>query len=248
MQLYFIRHAQSKNNDLWLKTKSGVGRKPDPGLSETGRLQKDYLAAYLAKSNEGKPYKTRDPHNQIGFGISHLYTSLMVRAVETGSAVSKALGIPLVGWVELHEVGGVVEGDGEDKEYTGLPGNPRSFFEGRYPDLQLADSFGEEGWWNRPFEPEEEKIPRAKRILDRIKDRHAGSDDRVAVITHGAFYNRIMCVLLGIPDETQLWFAIYNTAITRIDFQKDRMDKEKTVVIVDYMNRVDFLPDDLVTQ
>ena len=60
MQLYFIRHAQSKNNVLWLKTKTNVGREPDPELSETGQLQKDYLAAYLAKSNEGKPFKTQE--------------------------------------------------------------------------------------------------------------------------------------------------------------------------------------------
>ncbi|MCJ7621915.1 MAG: phosphoglycerate mutase family protein [Anaerolineaceae bacterium] len=247
MQLYFIRHAQSINNEYWLKTKSSVDREPDPELSETGQQQKDYLAAYLSRSNDGKPSTRRDPHNQIGFGITHLYTSLMVRAVETGSAISKASGIPLTAWVDLHETGGVVEGDGDGDGYLGLPGNPRSFFEDRYPELYLADNFGEEGWWNRPWEAEEEKTPRAKQVLDRLNDCHAGTEDRVAVITHGAFYNRMMRVLLGIPDESNLWIAIFNTAITRLDFKRDMFDDKKTVVIVDYLNRVDFLPDELVT-
>ena len=92
--------------------------------------------------------------------------------------------------------------------------------------------------------------------------RHGNSNDRVALISHGGFYNHLMAVLLKPPevdrspssqavealtgdnviltDEREVWFSMNNTAITRIDFV------EEEVKLV-YMNRVDFLSADLVT-
>jgi broad specificity phosphatase PhoE len=37
MQLYYIRHAQSENNDLWDRTGSDQGRSEDPKLDRNWR-------------------------------------------------------------------------------------------------------------------------------------------------------------------------------------------------------------------
>jgi broad specificity phosphatase PhoE len=46
---------------------------------------------------------------------------------------------------------------------------------------------GEEGWWNRPFEAELHRPERARRVLVELLQRHGGSNDRVAMVSHGAF-------------------------------------------------------------
>ena len=65
-----------------------------------------------------------------------------------------------------------------------------------------------------------------------------GSDDRVAVISHAGIYGVLMRALYGLQDG--YWFSLNNTGITRIDFLEDR-------TTVRYMNRLDFMPYELVT-
>ena len=262
MQLYFIRHGQSANNALWDKTGSSSGRSHDPTLTEIGRRQAHLLGAFLRDAGTGSAPDGQDLQNAAGFGLTHLYTSLMVRAVETGTIVTQALQIPLVAWVDLHEGGGIYLDDEESGERVGQPGNPRSYFEQNYPGLVLPDWLDESGWWNRPFESRTERRIRACRVMDELLRRHGNSNDRVALISHGGFYNHLMAVLLKPPevdrppspqavealtgdnvimtDEREVWFSMNNTAITRIDFV------EEEVKLV-YMNRLDFLPPELVT-
>ncbi len=262
MQLYFIRHGQSENNALWERVGSGQGRSADPGLTETGQQQAEHLAAFLGKPGPGAP-DGQDMQNLNGFALTHLYTSLMVRAVATGTIVANALGLPLVAWVDLHEGGGIYLNDDETGEAAGLPGKPRSFFETHYPDMLLPPSLDESGWWNRPFESRPERRVRALRALAELLNKHGGQQDRVALVSHGGFYNHWMAVLLNLCDqenlqpsqsaakalkaenvilsnEPQLWFTMNNAAITRIDFTPDETK-------ICYMNRVDFLPKELVT-
>jgi 2,3-bisphosphoglycerate-dependent phosphoglycerate mutase len=62
----------------------------------------------------------------------------------------------------------------------------------------------------------------------------------VAVISHGGFYNNYMSALLGLAANDGYWFALHNTGVTRIDFRDD------SVGLV-FLNRVDFLPQELIT-
>ena len=48
----------------------------------------------------------------------------------------------------------------------GLPGRSREWFEANYPELHLPASLNGTGWWNRPFEAEEERQPRADQAAD----------------------------------------------------------------------------------
>lgn len=242
LHLYFIRHGQSTNNAMWGQDDHNVyltQREPDPDLTEAGKQQARLAADFLAQ-----PYHPQDfdPQNRSGFGLTHLYCSLMVRAVKTGLAISEKLDLPLQAWPDIHETGGVfeIELDGEERIYKGRPGPGRGFFEANFPDLILPDQLSEAGWWNREKEPREAYLERARRIFEGLQEKHQGNDARVGIITHGGIFARLLTVMFDVQAENY-WFLMNNCGISRID-----VDDEGHVMLV-YMNRVDFLPDDLVT-
>ncbi len=237
MQLYFIRHAQSANNRLYDETGSWGGRDSDPELTELGHQQARLLGEHLART-KGETH-LRDYLNRQAFGLTHLYTSPMVRAVMTGGYISRALGLPLVAWEDLHEIGGIFAVN-ENGERGGLPGKTRSDFAAHFPDLILPPSLGEGGWWNRPVESIEQQLDRAQRFVRDLIERHGKTDDRVAVISHGGFYNFVLTALLDTTPGNGFWFGINNTAITRLDFS------EEGVALV-YANRAEHLPSESIT-
>lgn len=248
MQLYYIRHAQSANNALYIETGSDAGRSHDPPLSERGERQLPHLASLLASGAPEAPAPGNDPANRRGFGLTHLYTSLMERAIRTASAIAGATGLPIEAWVDVHEHGGIYEIDRETESRRGLPGPGRSELARRYPHLALPEDLSEAGWWNRPFEEEEELFVRARRFLDALLERHGGSDDHVAIVSHAGFYQAVLRCLLGLPSAypgehdkgLPVYFGLNNAGITRIDFHEDR----RAIV---YLNRLDHLPAELIT-
>jgi 2,3-bisphosphoglycerate-dependent phosphoglycerate mutase len=181
-----------------------------------------------------------DYRNKAGYGITHLYCSLMDRAVATGSYVSLATGVPLTGHVGLHESGGLFEEDEKTGELRGLPGRTREEFQRDYPNLRLPEDMNDQGWWSRPAEPQEDRPERARRIVDWLRDSHGGTEDRVAIVSHGGFFNWFLKTLLGIGDMKKSWIHMNNTAITRVDFLEG-MD------VIQYVNRTDHLSAELVT-
>ncbi len=104
----------------------------------------------------------------------------------------------------------------------------------------LPETITEEGWWNRAFELEEETLPRARSVLRTLLQEHAGTDHHVAIVSHGGFYNVFLTALLNLDVERRTWFSLNNVAITRVDFREDEL-------FLVYMNRVDFLPKDMIT-
>lgn len=236
MQFYFIRHGQSSNNLLYDTTGASIGRSEDPALTEVGREQAQIIARFLRTGNPGLIWK---PTRPLGFGITHLYTSLMVRAVATATFIARELGLPLRAWEELHETGGIYLDDEATDTRVGQPGKNRAYYEKHYPDLVLPDSLGAEGWWNRPFEERSERPARARRLVNELLARHGNTEDCVAVISHGGLYNYVLRAIFEIGRE-DCWFDLHNVAITRIDFNPEGID-------LVYMNRVDFIPPELVT-
>ena len=247
MQLYIIRHAQSENNALWERTGSSNGRIPDPELTAVGRQQAPLLANFLTTSGPAQTAPGRDSDNRDGFNLTHLYCSLMERAVQTAACIAQATGLPLTAWEEIHEWGGIHRKDEETEERIGLPGPNRAYFTGKYPALLLPPDLDAAGWWNRPAEPSEQRVARAQRVWRQLLDWHGRTDDRVAIVTHGGFTQSLLAVLLGFSESItvsgearEVWFATNNVSISRIDFETDH-------VRIVYLNRVDFLPGALVT-
>ena len=143
MELYFIRHAQSLNNALYYSTGSEVGRSDDPGLTEMGYRQADFLAGHILKGNPGGGIAD----HPVGFNLTHIYCSLMVRAVSTGIAIARLVNLPLLGWEYIHECGGIYLDDPVTGRPVGGAGKPRDYFEKNFPELVLPESVNGSGWW-----------------------------------------------------------------------------------------------------
>jgi len=247
MELYFLRHGQSENNANW--EREGFQDVPDPELTDIGCEQAHNLATFLAEHQNRVEYPRWNDQNQFGFGITHIYTSLMVRAVRTATPVAEALGLLLVAWPEIHETGGIFSRI-EPDERAGLPGKTRCYFETHFPNLILPDWLDENGWWNRPFEDIEARIRRAQSVwselLTRHGDRPGQPEHRVAIVSHGGFFMHLFTTALGVKMRSvedshhEYWFLMNNCAITRLDVKDNR-------VLVAYTNRNGFLPHHLIT-
>ena len=255
MLLYLIRHAESTNNELYTLTGGSDGRSADPPLTELGHRQAQRLARFLAAPlidpPDGEPPLLSDfiaRHDRRGFGLTHLYCSLMTRAIQTGSYIATATGLPISGWINVHEHGGLHHIDEETGEDIGLPGPGRAWFEAEYPHLSLPDNLGELGWWNRPKETITEARARARAVWAEILDRHGNTDDRVAIVTHGGFFQSLLIALISdedsisipILEHANMGFGMSNASISRFEVSNGR-------IVARYINRVDHLPDELIT-
>jgi len=253
MQLYLIRHAQSANNDLYTRTGNSDGRSSDPPLTELGHLQAQLLANFLATSRDEATDTTSireefiSRHNRRGFGLTHLYCSLMTRAIQTGSYIAESTGLPIAGWPEVHERGGIYHIDEDTGENVGLPGPDRSWFATEFPHLILPEMIDDSGWWNRPHETLEEARDRASLVLAQLMARHGDTNDRVAIISHMGFFQCLLTVMLATESGeairnyglSRIVFGMSNVSISRFDFDD--------ALFVRYLNRIDFLADELVT-
>jgi len=247
MQLYFIRHAQSTNNELYARTGSGKGRSADPELTEIGQQQTALLAHHLAQPSDPTLTLWENRQNQYGFCFTHLYTSLMMRAIETALPIAGACGLPLVAWPIIHERGGLYLHNPQTGEPEGLAGHGRSHLAQRFPRLILPPSLTDGGWWQRPRETLAEAQQRAAQALAELLARHGDSDDQIAIVSHGGFYQVWMQALYQLPfdaDETEEQerhhFDLNNTGISRFYFKGSR-------VLQLYGNRMAHLPPELIT-
>lgn len=249
MQLYFIRHAQSTNNARWESGEfTDNPRVSDPPLTAKGILQAQTLAKELSKNNPDIKTHFLDQQNRKNYGITHVYCSLMERAVQTGTIIAQHLGIPIMALPDCHEVGGIylerlVDGEPVISMEYGLTAN---YLKQTYPMVRLEHEIGEKGWWPGGKEDRNLVAQRATRVIDFIHHRHGDTDDRVAIITHGGFFNYlfralIKCEMVLAPDQRYPYRFMYNNCgITRFD-----MPDEMVQLI--YHNKTDFLPDDLIT-
>jgi 2,3-bisphosphoglycerate-dependent phosphoglycerate mutase len=247
MELYFIRHGQSQNNANW--GNPDYRENPDPGLTDLGMEQACHVAGFLKDAQVITNPQSWNIQNRLGFGLTHIYTSLMERAVSTAVPTARALGVPFAAWEQIHESGGIFGREGELK-HIGLPGKSRDYFEKHFPELSLPDNLNGTGWWNcRPFETEEECRKRAANFLADLIARHSDRDEqpaqRVAIFSHGGFFVHLMFTILNAPwrqaaHGMKSWFMMNNCAISRIDFDPDGIN-------IAYLNRTDHLPDHLIT-
>jgi 2,3-bisphosphoglycerate-dependent phosphoglycerate mutase len=225
MRLYFIRHAQSSNNALYEATGSSSGRTDDPGITPLGEEQIHLLAHHLSDDSLKEEY-----------GLTHLYTSLMTRAAQTGAILAEHLCIPLHGMVDLHESGGVYLEEDPKIGPVGRAGKTPHELITLFPELILPDGINPDGWWSKPFEEPADRPLRATRVFEHLRARHGESDDRVAIISHLGFFNHLYWAVFGLsrPEKNYSIVYMHNTAISRFDFSFDRTE-------VHYINRHEHL-------
>ncbi len=232
MRIYFIRHAQSTNNLLWDSTGSSDGRSQDPHLTDLGVMQAQLLATCLAHQHlecpdEGEDNPRRKP-------VTHIYSSLMWRALQTADWVANRLNLPVRGLKDLHETGGIYLKDPQTEIHHGLPGKTPLDLQAGFAALQFVEPINPAGWWNVPFEPDEAVMPRAQRLVNWIFEKHGSGDDQIALFSHGGFFNYFFAALLGESDLLPAWFVLNNTG--RCCFEMTSRG-----CVVRYLNRLDHL-------
>jgi len=249
MQLYFIRHAQSTNNARWESGEfTDNPRVSDPPLTEKGFMQSRLVAEELSKHNPDIKTHYLDQQNHKGYGITHVYCSLMERAIQTGSVIAQHLGVPLIALPDCHEVGGIYLERlvGNEPVISMEYGLTPDYLQATYPFLRLEHQINEKGWWIGGKENRDLVAERATRVIDYIRYRHSETDDRVVLIAHGGFFNYMFralcrCEMHLAPDSRYPYRFMYNNCgISRFD-----MPDEMAQFI--YHNKTDFLPADMIT-
>ena len=84
-------------------------------------------------------------------------------------------------------------------------------------------------------------IERAKRVAEGIVGQLLEKGERVAIVSHGAFINGLVQVLLHGGELEQVYFSNHNTAINRLDFADNGLLRLR------YLNRVEHLTPELVS-
>ena len=155
MELFIIRHAQSTNNALL----DQATRVVDPPLTEIGLRQADLVAQHLARGvdHETAAIEGQGADTPSGMGIERLYCSAMIRALQTATAIGRALDLKPHVWVDIHEEGGMWLDHGPSEGIRGHAGMTRGEIARRFPDCVLPDDeITEQGWWRYA---QEERAP-----------------------------------------------------------------------------------------
>ena len=245
-KLYLIRHAQSENNVIWVGSDDHPGRVPDPEITELGHNQAQTLAQHLAHPHAEPRQHPFAATGQADFGLTHVYCSLMTRSILTGEYISKACDLKLEALPAIFEKHGIYDVD-DSGNLQGMPGPGRDYFEQRFAGLKLPSELGDQGWWSRPVEDEATFLQRMQRVVSDLRQRMNDSDDCIAMVVHGDFIDQFVNELMGVvrhqPNYDNHWVAnwtFHNTSISRIDFVNGSYN-------VVYLNRIDHLPNELVS-
>ena len=223
LELYLIRHGQSTNN-------RGDARVPDPPLTDIGRQQANIAGQALRN-----------------LGITRLYCSAMLRALQTAAIVGNHLELAPHIFVDIHEWGGVWE-DQVDGGMTQLPGLTRAQLRDVCPSVVLPNDVTENGWWFPALGADQSGSTwdythmaqfvhkNCLGFIEHLDQHHAGTDEKVGAIIHGGSGSILLGALLGMPppDKSPERFSHNNTGISKI-----RRTSENTHIL--YQNQTSHL-------
>jgi broad specificity phosphatase PhoE len=182
MKLYFVRHGESEANILWEFSNRGL-KHP---LTVRGREQ----AAALVRDLEG-------------ISIARLFSSPLLRAVQTAEILSDALGVPYKTTDALREYDcGILEGKSDEASW----------------DLYHAvlSDWIERGQWEARIEQGESFLDMQERFvpfIERLVEEYRDSLDRILLVGHGGLYRCMLpMVLANVDFSFALAHPISNTA------------------------------------
>lgn len=191
----FIRHAESLGNIGIPYTPEY--QKDDPPLSPAGLLQ----AKLLGESS-------------ITDGVTHIFSSPLIRAVQTAYPTAEKLSERVVLLPDLMEIG------------TTIGGTELWRLEKAYPLAVpcISEPTPAGGTLLLGDETIEDLTARGKRCVDYIF-RNATDGDHVMVVSHGSFFGYLIRAALGIElPETFCW-QVDNCCITKVIYRKDGIPK-----------------------
>lgn len=220
------------NNHLETHADSFKVRQPDPPLTDLGHQQAAKLAAWLA---------SEWPQERI----THVFSSLMTRAVQTAAPIAKALALPVLGLTQAHECGGL--SSGPQGNFAPVCGKTHASMLEDCPALVWPDELTGQAWPGG-YEPWEQAHfqARARAVAEQL--RAAAHDAELMVlVTHHDFAQFLLAELLGLPalDGEKLTFHLANTSTTCI---RGRTIQDGTQQrFLQWLNRLDHLPAELVS-
>ena len=191
---------------------AGTDHSDDPALTERGWAQAHLVAGALE-----------------GEGIEALYASPLTRALETASEIAARLGVRVNAWPDIAEKWG-----------TGCNVMTRSEVARRWPEAIVPPDMPEQWWPAQLPEDEEAAYVRAARVEHALRAQFEATDERAAIVSHGAFGAILMSRLLGAPPCDYTRFSQHNCCISRLEVLPGRA---KLV----YQNRICHLPAELLT-
>lgn len=245
MKLFLIRHAQSLNNFLAEQVKLDeymTQRSPEPPLTEIGFRQAELVAAHLA-GNRYPEVEQEKSNATPGYGFTRLYCSPMLRTLQTAQPISKAFGLTPQVWIDIHEHGGIFDGDPQKGPVGQHFGLTRQEMIELFPGYELPAEVTENGWWPGGYEEMEGCYQRAQRVAEQLRAwAPTMAEERIALVAHGTFMDALIKAILGQDFASQLYYSHYNTAITRLDFTP------RGFILLRYLNRTEHLPPDLITR
>jgi broad specificity phosphatase PhoE len=169
---------------------------PDGELTALGERQARETGARLARE-----------------GLTAVVCSPLVRALATATAVAVASSITEISvWPELQETRrNVHRGFGRHELLE------------RFPLARFPHTFEADGW-DHGGESYESGLERGFSAVESLRARFT-AEDRVVVISHGAFINYLLRALLHIPAAHHVWFTMLNCSITRVRFHEPELNQ-----------------------
>ncbi|MEO5723140.1 MAG: histidine phosphatase family protein [Ilumatobacteraceae bacterium] len=175
MELLLIRHGLPVRREL----DDGVA---DPGLSPAGVRQAEHLARYLAAEH-----------------LDAIYTSPLIRAVQTAEPTAAHFGLRLVTREE------VAEWDRNSAAYVPME-ELKAANDPRWQAMVRGD-------WTSQDETPEQFRGRVVDAIENLINTHRG--DKIAVVCHGGVIIAYLSHVLGIPGHVSFFYPNY-TSIHRV--------------------------------
>ena len=223
MELYLIRHGQSTNNQ------GEFPRAADPPLTNLGLEQAHQVGESLKDE-----------------GLTQLYCSPMLRALQTAQIISDILDLVPHVFVGLHEWGGIWEAR-EDGTVVQPPGLTRAEMHEICPNIVLPDNVTNQGWWfNEGIATDSEGIRKlehknALAFITHLTEYHIGAEQRIAAVSHGGSGGNLINTFFDLPpDVSYSRFIQNNTGVSKVLFTLERRQ-------LHYLNRISHLPPEKVT-
>lgn len=207
MKLLIIRHGQSENNLLHATTGSYDGRSPDPEMTDLGHQQAQLLADSMTVMAQPAP--------------DVLYSSLMVRAVQTAVPIANTLDIPIYGHMDAYECGGPYVGVPHDPQPH--PGASRETLQALSERLILPDEVDESGWYRGSTESMVERGRRGHKVITDLRKQYSGQDITIGIVCHEMIAQYLIRSSLGFETSdgsVEPWLSLNNTGTTYIDFEQ----------------------------